>query len=114
MPIDTSQKYGRRLIPQILDSLAAAEPDRIVYSVAESLEDGLKFREISARAFAQAVDKTAWWIQKGMKELSMPSEADGEHKYNCTEVITPKVLPLGYIGPRKPIKTTSLDSQAKT
>jgi hypothetical protein len=114
MAIDTSQKYGRRLIPQILDSLAAAEPDRIVYSVAEFLEDGPKFREINARAFAKAVDKTAWWIQKCMKELPVPSEADDEHKYNCTEVVTPKVQPLGYIGPRKPAKTVSLDSQANT
>jgi hypothetical protein len=114
MAIDTSQKYGRRLIPQILDSLAAAEPDRIVYSVAEFLEDGPKFREITARAFAQAVDKTAWWIQKCMKELHVPSKADDEHKDNCTEVITPKVEPLGYIGPRKPIKIVNLDSQAKT
>jgi hypothetical protein len=114
MAIDTSQEYGRRLIPQILDSLAAAEPDRIVYSVAEFLEDGPKFREISARTFAKAVDKTAWWIQKCMKELPVPSEADDEHKYNCTEVVTPKVQPLGYIGPRKPTKTVSLDSQANT
>jgi hypothetical protein len=114
MAIDTSQKYGSRLIPQILDSLAAAEPDRIVYSVAEFLEDGHKFREITARAFAQAVDKTAWWIQKCMKELPVSSEVDDEHKYNCTEVITPKIQPLGYIGPRKPTKTVNLDSQADT
>jgi hypothetical protein len=110
MAIGASQKYGRRLIPQILDSLAAAEPDRIVYSVAEFLEDGPKFREISARAFAQAVDKTAWWIQKCMKEPPVPSEADDEEKFNCTEVITPKIQPLGYIGPRKPTKTVSLGS----
>jgi hypothetical protein len=114
MAIDTSQKYGRRLIPQILDSLAAAEPDRIVYSVAEFLEDGPKFREITARAFAQAVDKTAWWIQKCMKELPVPSEADDEHKDNSTEVATPKVEPLGYIGPRKPTNTVDMNSQAKT
>jgi hypothetical protein len=113
MVIDTSQKYGRRLIPQILDSLAAAEPGRIIYSVAEFLEDGPKFREISARDFAQAVDKTAWWLQKRMKELCVSPKPGDEHGDNRTEVITPNVQPLGYIGPRKFLETESLDAQAK-
>lgn len=34
MATDSSMEYGKRLIPPILDSLASAEPDRIIYSVA--------------------------------------------------------------------------------
>ncbi|KAH6873804.1 hypothetical protein B0T10DRAFT_234380 [Thelonectria olida] len=57
-----STEYGRRLIPQILDSLAATEPDRIIYSVATSSDISHGFQHVTARAFAKAVDKTAWWL----------------------------------------------------
>ncbi|KAJ3579990.1 hypothetical protein NPX13_g582 [Xylaria arbuscula] len=55
--------YGRRLIPQIMDSLAAAGPSRTVYSLAMSSGNSLTYRHVTARTFAQAVDKTAWWLQ---------------------------------------------------
>ncbi|KAH7140156.1 hypothetical protein B0J13DRAFT_446289 [Dactylonectria estremocensis] len=61
--MDASQDYGKRLIPQILDSLAAIDPDRIIYSVAKSADISQGLRHVSARNFAQAVDKTAWWLQ---------------------------------------------------
>ncbi|KAF7552329.1 hypothetical protein G7Z17_g4414 [Cylindrodendrum hubeiense] len=57
-----SEDYGKRLIPQILDSLAAADPDRIIYSVAKSSNISEGLRHVSARSFAKAVDKTAWWL----------------------------------------------------
>lgn len=62
MAIDSSPEYGKRLIPQILDRLASIDPDRIVYSVATFSDDSPNFRDITARAFAKAVDKTAWWL----------------------------------------------------
>lgn len=58
-----SKDYGKRLIPQILDSLAATHPDRIIYSVAKSSDISQGLRHVSARAFAKAVDKTAWWLE---------------------------------------------------
>ncbi|KAF5249356.1 hypothetical protein FANTH_5437 [Fusarium anthophilum] len=62
---------GRRLIPQILDDLAAAEPDRIIYSFAKSSDLSQGFRHVSARTFTRAVDKTAWLLQR---ELGVTSE----------------------------------------
>ncbi|KAL8945036.1 MAG: hypothetical protein Q9216_000020 [Gyalolechia sp. 2 TL-2023] len=63
MAMDRSAEYGKRLIPQILESLAATEPDRIIYSVATIPSDtSLGFQHISAHVFAKAVDKTAWWL----------------------------------------------------
>ncbi|KAG9253419.1 transferase family protein [Emericellopsis atlantica] len=59
-------QYGRRLIPQIMDELAAAEPDRHVFSLVTRLEGSLHFRHVTARTFAQAVDKTAWWLQEAL------------------------------------------------
>lgn len=78
----TPANCGRRLIPQILDDLAAAEPDRIIYSLARSSDLSQGFRHVSARAFTKAVDKTAWLLQR---ELGVTSE----------------IRAVGYIGPRK-------------
>ncbi|KAL9601177.1 MAG: hypothetical protein Q9219_002677 [cf. Caloplaca sp. 3 TL-2023] len=66
--MDASPEYGKRLIPQILDSLASAEPDRIVYSVATFSDNSHEFQHISARSFAKAVDKTAWWLRNQVGE----------------------------------------------
>ncbi|CRG90102.1 Genome polyprotein 1 [Talaromyces islandicus] len=58
-----SSPYGKRLLPQIVDNLAATDPDRTVFSLA-SLVDGLiELKHISSRNFAQAIDKVAWWLR---------------------------------------------------
>ena len=77
-----STEYGKRLIPHILDSLASAEPDRIIYSVATFSDNSHGFRHISARTFAKAVDKTAWWLRN---QIGRPTS----------------IQTVGYIGPRK-------------
>ncbi len=81
--MNTSTEYGKRLIPQILDSLASAEPDRIIYSVATFSDTSHGFRHISARTFARAVDKTAWWLRNQVGKPTL-------------------IQTVGYIGPRKP------------
>ncbi|KAK6709967.1 hypothetical protein SNK05_004444 [Fusarium graminearum] len=63
-------KIGNRLIPQILDDLAATEPDRIIYSWAKSSDLSQGFRHVSAHAFTRAVDKTAWLLQRELGETS--------------------------------------------
>ena len=80
--MNTSTEYGKRLIPQILDSLASAEPDRIIYSVATFSDTSHGFRHISARTFAKAVDKTAWWLRNQVGKPTL-------------------IQTVGYIGPRK-------------
>lgn len=77
-----SENYGKRLIPQILDNVAATDPDRIVYSIAKSADISQGLQHITAKQFAEAVDKTAWWLQSIVGK-STTLEA------------------LGYIGPRK-------------
>ncbi|KAM7195495.1 acetyl-CoA synthetase-like protein [Rhypophila sp. PSN 637] len=67
-----SNEYGRRLIPHILDDLAANEPDRVVYSVAKSADVSQGLLDISAKAMAQAVDKAAWWLREQIGETSSP------------------------------------------
>ncbi|KAH7029241.1 uncharacterized protein B0I36DRAFT_411067 [Microdochium trichocladiopsis] len=55
---------GRRLIPRLVDELARTEPSRIVYSIPLSGDISQGFREVSARGFADAVNKTAWWLHE--------------------------------------------------
>ncbi|KAL8995489.1 MAG: hypothetical protein Q9169_004783 [Polycauliona sp. 2 TL-2023] len=80
-----STPYGKRLIPQILDALAAAEPDRIIYTIARLSDSNTDFVHINAGTFAKAVDKTAWWLQ------GQTNNAQGQ-KTNTPQVV-------GYIGP---------------
>ncbi|CVL06949.1 related to nonribosomal peptide synthetase MxcG [Fusarium mangiferae] len=54
---------GRRLIPCILDEMSRDEPDRVIYSIAKSADISKGFTEITARKFANAVNKTAWWLE---------------------------------------------------
>lgn len=75
-----SPQYGRRLIPQIMDSLATTDPDRIIFSIANVSNNNVSLREIPARAFMKAVDKTAWWL---LKKVPKPTS----------------IRPMGYIGP---------------
>lgn len=74
--------FGRRLIPQIMDSLAGTDPNRTVFSLAKYSNNSLEYQNISAQAFTSAVNKTAWWLTD---QLGEPAT----------------IQPLGYIGPRK-------------
>ncbi|RBQ68774.1 hypothetical protein FVER14953_08711 [Fusarium verticillioides] len=96
--VDTDSSYGRRLIPQILDRLAKADPERIVYSIA-SFSDGVPaFKDITARDFARAVDKTAWWLYKHLNEMNAAPNGDPAQEHAVTQK-PPKIQSLGYIGP---------------
>jgi hypothetical protein len=94
MTSNKPQAYGKRLIPQILDNLALAEPDRTVYSIASFSNHSAHFRSISARAFARAVDKTAWWLHNQIRGQNGTQNGDDNEMNNS-------ILSIGYIGPRK-------------
>uniref|UniRef100_A0A0B7KRU7 Carrier domain-containing protein n=1 Tax=Bionectria ochroleuca TaxID=29856 RepID=A0A0B7KRU7_BIOOC len=76
----TPEPYGRRLIPQIMDELAAVQPERIVFSLAALSGNTLEQKHVSARTFTKAVDKTAWWLHS---QVGKPDS----------------IQPVGYIGP---------------
>lgn len=79
----SGEDYGRRLVPNIVDERALNDPDRVVYSVpktSDNVDDG--FTDVSALAFANAVDRMAWWLE---------SELGRGSSYQT----------VGYIGPRK-------------
>ncbi|RGP80029.1 hypothetical protein FLONG3_1800 [Fusarium longipes] len=91
MDVSTKPDYGRRLIPQILDQLALADPDRVIYSVTSFPNNEPNVRTITAREFTKAVDKTAWWLHKQLQQTNGDS--------NGSAVLPSKIQAVGYIGP---------------
>ncbi|KAF2034777.1 acetyl-CoA synthetase-like protein [Setomelanomma holmii] len=56
--------YGQRLLPVTIDEIAKNDPNRIAFSFPRSSELSAGFRDVSFRTFANAIDKTARFIQK--------------------------------------------------
>ena len=74
--------YGRRLLPQVLDQIADAEPSRVYarYACANALEDwdtnGTNpYRSLTFADVAKAVDRVAWWLDENLG--SRTGEANG-------------------------------------
>lgn len=77
-----NEDYGRRLLPQVIDKAATADPDHVVYSftITDNPADG--FHRITNRQYANGVNRVAWLIEKGFGKPE------------------PKSFPsIGYIGP---------------
>lgn len=58
--------YGRRLLPLLIDEIAAQDPERPWVSVAktDNLQDG--FQDLSYRRFANAINRMAWWLESSI------------------------------------------------
>lgn len=57
---------GRRLLPSLVDEIAEFEPHRVVFSIAKTKDPADGFQDISAKAFANAVDRCAWHIENSL------------------------------------------------
>ncbi|TGJ87546.1 hypothetical protein E0Z10_g1201 [Xylaria hypoxylon] len=56
--------FGRRLLPQVVDSYAQTDPDRVYASIPKSandLSDG--FRDVTIRKLAAVVNRLSWWLK---------------------------------------------------
>lgn len=70
-------KAGQRLLPNVIDDLARDEPARVIFE--EALGDG--FRKTTVKKFANAINRTAWWLETHLGGKGVDFET------------------LGYIGP---------------
>ncbi|KIM94081.1 hypothetical protein OIDMADRAFT_136765 [Oidiodendron maius Zn] len=100
----TPPEYGRRLIPQILDDLAASEPNRIIFSIVQFSDTSYEFRHISAGTFAKAVDKTAWWLRDKARNTHRINKSNHNEVQNgdyggSQNERSPPMQMIGYIGP---------------
>jgi len=53
-----------RLLPKVVDDFARLEPERVLAAIPLGLEVSDGFRDITAKTFAKAVDRLAWFLQK--------------------------------------------------
>ncbi|KAF2710147.1 acetyl-CoA synthetase-like protein [Pleomassaria siparia CBS 279.74] len=63
--------YGKRLIPVIVDEIAAKDPERICFAFPRSLDPAQGFQNVNFRTFANAINKTAQFIQREIGRSAM-------------------------------------------
>lgn len=57
---------GQRLLPSFIDEIARNDPSRIFYSINKTRDPADGFQDITSKAFAQAVDRCAWYLEETM------------------------------------------------
>lgn len=58
--------HGYRLLPQLVDKIAESNPDQVLYALQKTKYAADGFQDVSARVFAQAVNRCAWFIEKNL------------------------------------------------
>ncbi|KAK3945721.1 hypothetical protein QBC46DRAFT_371464 [Diplogelasinospora grovesii] len=64
LPLPTNA--GQRLLPSLVDEIAASDPERVFFSVAKTKNPADGFQDITAKAFARAVNRCAWYIEQSL------------------------------------------------
>ncbi|KAI1817951.1 hypothetical protein GGS20DRAFT_424632 [Poronia punctata] len=62
MPLE----HDKVLLPSLVDYIAESDPGRILYSVTKNKDPADGFDDISAQAFARAVDRCSWFIHRNL------------------------------------------------
>ena len=57
-------QYGRRLIPTLVDEMAASNPDHIYSSIPRNKYFSVGFDDVTYRDLARAVNRAAFWLQR--------------------------------------------------
>ncbi|KAL9105912.1 MAG: hypothetical protein Q9227_008971 [Pyrenula ochraceoflavens] len=73
-------KYGQRLLPSLVDERSSADPEHVIFSYPLSSDFSQGFKDVTNRAFANAVNTMAWLLERS---LGKPKNFE----------------PIGYIGP---------------
>ncbi len=56
--------YGERLVPQVVDTLASTDPDRIYASIPRTADVNDGFRDVTMKDLANAINTMAWMLEK--------------------------------------------------
>ena len=62
--------YGQRLVPHLIDDIAHNDPSRTFCSLAKSSDVSDGFQDVSYGAFANAINRLAWWIEENLGKKS--------------------------------------------
>lgn len=55
---------GRRLLPTLIEDIAANEPNRTFFEIPNGMKISSGFRAVRARDFVRGFDRAAWWIKE--------------------------------------------------
>lgn len=61
---ETGLQYGRRLIPALVDEMAASTPDHVYASIPRYQDFTLGFDDVTSQDLARAVNRAAFWIEQ--------------------------------------------------
>lgn len=76
-------EYGRRLIPTLVDEMAASTPDHVYATIPRDQDFTGGFDDVTSRTMARAVNRAAFWIDNELgKSISFET--------------------IAYLGPSKP------------
>ena len=70
---DPSVPYGERLLPNVLDEIASADPDRLLARARQSTDPIDGFVDFIARDVANAVNYMAFWLEGRLGDLDKRS-----------------------------------------
>jgi len=62
-PFAIPKDCGHRLLPVLVDELAANEPHKVFISVGRTGDAKDGFIDVTFGAFARAINRCAWWIE---------------------------------------------------
>lgn len=71
---EAQPNYGKRLLPQIIDSWAKKEPSKL-YAVTPRSNEAKDLVDITYGQFANAINAIAWWLDEKLgpsKDLTFP------------------------------------------
>ena len=60
---ENGPRYGERLIPVLVDEMAASTPDHVYALIPRNQDTIGGFDDVTARSLARAVDRFAFWIE---------------------------------------------------
>lgn len=60
----SGEAYGRRLVPQVVDELAAAVPDRVYAAIPRTADVQDGYRDVTIAELANCVNFMARWLEK--------------------------------------------------
>ena len=76
-------KYGRRLIPTLVDDMAVSDPDHVYALIPRNQDFSGGFDVVTSRTLARAVNRAAFWMDR---KLGQAAEFET----------------IAYLGPSKP------------
>ena len=59
-PVDV----GKRLLPVLIDDIAASDPERVFASIPLTTEPSAGFRDVNFADLSKAIDRCSWWVKE--------------------------------------------------